>query len=43
MMNVELGLIDTLAAAASGMILGTVWYSMSVFGQKWLQALGKTP
>jgi hypothetical protein len=43
MMNVELGLIDTLAAAASGMILGAAWYSMSVFGQKWLQALGKTP
>jgi hypothetical protein len=43
MMDVDLNLIAILAAAASGMILGTVWYSMPLFGERWMRALGKTP
>lgn len=43
MMNMDLNLIAILAAAASGMILGAIWYSMPVFGEKWMRALGKTP
>ena len=43
MTSVDLNFIAILAAAASGMIFGTVWYSMPVFGEKWMQALGKTP
>ncbi len=43
MMNVDLNLIAILAAATSGMILGAVWYSMPVFGEKWMRAIGKTP
>lgn len=34
-MNVQISLWAVLAATASSMVVGSIWYSMSVFGKMW--------
>jgi hypothetical protein len=38
----QLSLLDIFAATLAGMALGFIWYSEKLFGEKWLQSLGKT-
>ena len=38
-----LSLVGILVATVSGMALGALWYSPAVFGNQWMQCIGKTP
>ena len=38
-----LNLIAIVAATVVGMVLGALWYSPILFGNQWMQAIGKTP
>lgn len=42
-MVIELNIIDIIAATISGMVLGFLWYSDSLFAKAWMRCLGKTP
>ena len=38
-----LSLVGILVTTLSGIRLGALWYSPTVFGKQWLQCIGKTP
>lgn len=37
-----MSILSVLIATMVGMVLGAVWYSPALFGNQWMQALGKT-
>jgi hypothetical protein len=39
----SINLLAVLLATFVGMVLGALWYSPILFGNKWMQCLGKTP
>lgn len=39
-MNVEVNWLAVVLAMLSTMVVGTVWYSKSVFGRKWMKLVG---
>ena len=39
-MTVEVSWIGVILAAVSAMIIGSIWYSPSVFGKEWMKAIG---
>lgn len=41
-MSVEVNWLAVVLAAASTMVVGTVWYAKSVFGTKWMKLIGMT-
>ena len=41
--NFGVNLIGVVVATVIGMILGAVWYSPVLFGNRWMQCIGKTP
>ena len=41
-MNVEVNWLAVLLAAASTMVVGSVWYTPKVFGNLWMKLIGKT-
>ncbi len=38
-----INIIAVIAATVVGMVLGALWYSPFLFGDKWMKCLGKTP
>ncbi len=40
---IELNILELLAATIIGMILGMLWYSPMLFGNAWMESIGKTP
>ncbi len=41
-MNVEVNYLAVILAMASSMVIGSIWYSKSVFGKKWMKLVGMT-
>lgn len=39
-MNVEVNWLAVLLATASSMVVGTIWYARSVFGNTWIKLVG---
>ena len=40
---IEINWLGVLVATIVGMVLGAVWYSPLLFGNRWMKCLGKTP
>lgn len=40
---IEINWLGVLIATVAGMVLGAVWYSPLLFGNRWMKCLGKTP
>lgn len=38
-----MNIISIIAATFAGMVLGALWYSPVLFGNRWMKCLGKTP
>ncbi|MGV8085715.1 MAG: DUF1761 domain-containing protein [Candidatus Bilamarchaeum sp.] len=42
-MNFDINLIAMVGGVISNMVLGMIWYSPSVFGNIWMESIGKKP
>lgn len=40
---IEINWLGVLIATVAGMVLGALWYSPLLFGNRWMKCLGKTP